>query len=113
MKNSMKQFGLIALMVISTMVSTQAMAGGKESVKRQVMNRLYHEANQNEGVVNAKFTVDDDGTIELEEVSSSNRALKDFVKHRLEGVALKMVSGLEEREFNLNILFMKERRRKG
>jgi hypothetical protein len=64
-----------------------------------------------QGVVNAKFVVNDIGELELESVESDSQSLKNFVHDSLDGLVLKLKDQVKEgeRSYNLNILFKKEK----
>ena len=76
-----------------------------------MLKKLHQVEVGEQGVVNAKFVVNDIGELELESVESDSQSLKNFVHDSLDGLVLKLKDQVKEGEhsYNLNILFKKEK----
>ncbi|MDA0972916.1 MAG: hypothetical protein O2867_04195 [Bacteroidetes bacterium] len=102
---------VISLFIGSTSYASNGIGGGKDEIKQQVLKKLHQVEVGEQGVVNAKFVVNDIGELELESVESDSQSLKNFVHDSLDGLVLKLKDQVKEgeRSYNLNILFKKEK----
>jgi hypothetical protein len=79
----------------------------KDDVKTQVTKKISHPGEE-EGAVNAQFTVDQDGEIHVIEVQSRNKKLKNFLSKKLRQMNIEVESVNTKEIFNLNFIFKKE-----
>jgi len=95
----------------SMMIATETQGEGKDKVKERIINKLYDSEQQEQGMVNAKFLVNEQGEVMIESVESENQSLKLFVTGRLEGLVIQFKDKVKEGDstYNLNILFRKEK----
>jgi hypothetical protein len=102
---------ILSLLFSASSYASSHNGGGKDEVKKQVVNSLHQSSLEEEGVVNAKFNITDEGLLELESVESESQNLRTFVQGRLDGLILKLKDEVKEgeRSYNLNILFKKEK----
>lgn len=108
--NTLKTILLATFLASTFAVQASEIKKEDKKVKQQVTTALSQTESETEGAVNAKFTVENDGTINIIAVEATKSTLKDKVTNKLKDVQIKGKTYDLNNIYNMNFIFKKEKK---